>query len=230
MKDVNMDSIALMVSQYQEKFDHFGYSPKSLGWDKGRQDVRFKILTTFFDLRGKSILDVGCGFGDLYRFLVRNYGVDFTYTGIDLVPEFLDIARIQCPEKNANFLKGNFIDFQFKENFDIVLGSGIFNHRFEDGLNTRFFEEIAKKAFGVSRDGFAFDFLSDKVEYTLPHAFHNNPEDILTYLYQYSRNIILRNDFIPFEFAIALFKDNSYNKDEVIFERWKGLQSSSGLK
>ena len=34
-----------MKIAYKKQFDKFGYNPKSLGWVKGRQQLRFEALT-----------------------------------------------------------------------------------------------------------------------------------------------------------------------------------------
>ena len=72
------------VEKYRKGYAEHGYSPKTLGWDKGRQDIRFEVLLSFFECRGKSILDIGCGFGDLNRVLARKTGGAYSYTGVDL--------------------------------------------------------------------------------------------------------------------------------------------------
>ena len=43
---------------------------KKIGWgSKSSQNLRFKILSNKFNLNNKSILDLGCGYGDFYSFL-----------------------------------------------------------------------------------------------------------------------------------------------------------------
>lgn len=49
-----------LISDYRKRFAEYGYSPKTLGWVKGKQDIRFSILTSQWELEGKRILDVGC--------------------------------------------------------------------------------------------------------------------------------------------------------------------------
>ena len=56
-----------MKDVYDLQFEEHGYSPASLGCAKGRQDLRFKALSAF--LEEGSVLDFGCGFGDLAGFL-----------------------------------------------------------------------------------------------------------------------------------------------------------------
>lgn len=44
---------------------------------------------------------------------------------------------------------------------------------------------------------------------------------ILEMAYKLSRNIILRNDYMPFEFSIVIFKDDSFSKEDTLFTKYK---------
>ena len=68
------------LNKYYEKlYKKYGYSPKSLGWEKGKQFLRFHQLTCDFELKNASILDVGCGFGDFIKYLNLNKIKNFKF-------------------------------------------------------------------------------------------------------------------------------------------------------
>jgi SAM-dependent methyltransferase len=209
------------IERYSSRYQKFGYSPKSLGWDKGKQDVRFEILTSQYDFSEKSILDIGCGFGDLNKTLNEKYANNYSYLGVDLVPDLVNEARKQYVGDNINFRTGDFLDISFENTFDFVIASGIFNHRLNNVNNYDLIEAAIIKALSLSNDGLAFDFLSDKVDYQLEHTFHSSPEKILSIAYKYSRNIVIRNDYMPFEFALFIFKDDSFSTEDTLFNRFK---------
>lgn len=51
---------------YGERWREFGYDTCSLGiGSRASQEAQFRILAEVGDLRGGSVLDVGCGFGKL---------------------------------------------------------------------------------------------------------------------------------------------------------------------
>jgi len=212
---------AATVNRYRSQYAKYGYSPKSLGWDKGKQDIRFEVLAGFFDCMGKSILDIGCGFGDLNRVLERSCGEDYTYLGIDLVEEFVQEGRRRYRGQHIQFEVGDFMDLRFERDFDIVLSSGIFNHKFEETDNYRFIMDVLEKSMRLVREGVAFDFLSDKVDFRHAHTFHSSPEKIISMGYQLSRNVVLRNDYFPFEFSLCLKKDDGFLPEDTIFLEWK---------
>jgi SAM-dependent methyltransferase len=220
--------IAGIINKYSNSYKEHGYSPKALGWDKGRQDIRFEVLLSFFKCQGKSILDIGCGFGDINRVLSRQ-AISYNYTGIDLVSELIVEGQRHYPQKNIRFLNADFLEYSFTENFDIIVASGIFNQKFKSGENDYFVEKVFKKAWSLCTNGIAFDFLSDKVDYRHEHTYHNNPERILGIGYTLSRNVALLNNYMPFEFCIYVGKDQSFDKADAIFKAYKLQRGDSNF-
>ena len=76
-------------ARYAARFREFGYDPRTLGWHKGRQRVRFAAALEAVGTQFDSLLDVGCGFGDLFGYL-RERGWQGNYLGLDICPELLD--------------------------------------------------------------------------------------------------------------------------------------------
>ena len=208
------------IERYAQRFQTFGNDPKTLGWDKGKQDIRFEVLTSQYDFENKSILDIGCGFGDLNKVLVRRTK-NYSYVGIDLVDVLIKEAGENYHGDNIIFENSNILEYCPGRSFDYAISSGIFNHKLTGKNNYDFIEAVIEKSLSLVKDGIAFDFLSDKVDYEYEHTFHSSPERILTIAYKYSRNIILRNDYMPFEFSLFIFKDDSFNKNETIFNNFR---------
>ncbi len=225
MKELDKGDI---IKKYTESYKKFGYSPKALGWENGRQEIRFKILTSFFSqFSNKTILDIGCGFGDLFQFIYKNVNVHFQYIGIDITPEFILKAQEIYSNDSAKFIEGDFLETRI-DSADIVLASGIFNHKLPSGNNLEFVEAVMTKAWNIAKEGLAFDFLSDKVDYRHEHTFHNSPEKILALAYNLGNNVILRNDYMPFEFALCLHKDISFAPGYPVFNHYLN-QANEGL-
>ena len=212
------------IKRYSTRYKKFGYSPLTLGWDKGKQNIRFDVLTSEYDFSGKSILDIGCGFGDLNKVLQEKFDNNYIYTGVDLVPALVSEARLRYSGKNHKFIVDDFLDINIEEKFDYALASGVFNHSLSGADNYELIEATIDKALSLTDDGVAFDFLSDKVDYKHDHTFHSSPEKILSIAYKFSRNIILRNDYMPFEFSIFIFKDDSFSIEDTLFHRYRSLK------
>jgi len=208
-----------VIKRYSERYQEHGYSPKSLGWGKGKQKTRFDILTSEYDFNNKHILDIGCGFGDLNKTLAIK-AKNYTYTGIDLVDSFINEAKEKYKDESIKFKKINILDLEPKITYDYCISSGIFNYPLE-GDNYEYIELVIEQALKISKDGLAFDFLSDKVDFTLDQNFHNNPEKILSICYKFSKNIILKNNYMPFEFSIFIQKDDSFDSSTNMFNTYK---------
>lgn len=207
------------VKRYSERLQQFGYSEAALGWSRNKNNVRFEAMVKEWksELEGSSIADFGCGFGDLYGYLTSNLGLkNIDYTGIDINPDLIEEGRKLYPQ--ANFWVGDINEEPLEKQFDFIFSSGVFNHKLEFVKEYEFIEECIGKLNELSKKGFAVNFLTDKVEYQLEHTFHSNPGKILDIFYRYSNNIVLRNDYMPFEFTVYLRKDIGIDPDKVIYQ------------
>ena len=114
-----------IIQRYNERLEKYGDDPKTLGWFKGRQPIRFKVLEEIGILDGSSVLDIGCGFGDLFSFL-KEQGINVNYLGIDINPSLIEIAREKYP--NIKFKVLDIDNEEIEEKYDWVVSSGVFNY------------------------------------------------------------------------------------------------------
>jgi len=213
-----------LTDSYLELFREHGVSPKSLGWLKGKQHLRFDQLTSGWDLAGKQILDVGCGFGDFITYLQKNGIQDYSYLGVDLIPEFIEVADKTHSDENVEFQCSTIEDAQLNGEFDFAIASGTFNHRIDIPDCYEMVESILTKMLNVSRVGISADFLTDRVDYRYNHNFNYSPTKILDLAYSLSKRVSLRNDRFPFEFSVTIYRDDSFDKSTTLFN---GFQESS---
>jgi SAM-dependent methyltransferase len=215
-------------SRYEKRYQEHGYNPRTLDWDKGKQDLRFSLLTSQYDFHNKEVLDIGCGFGDLNRALSAAAGGYYRYLGIDVTPSLLSEARSRYGNDQVHFVCGDFLALDIPE-ADYAIASGIFNLKLQEGDNSVFIEQVMRKTFSLCRAGFAFDFLSDKVDFRKENTFHSSPEKILALAYSLSRNVILLNNYMPFEFSVFVFRNDSFDPKRTIFRRWLELHPEERL-
>lgn len=219
---LSQKDIQEISSRYEDRYRAYGYSPRTLDWDKDKQMMRFSILTSQYDFRGKEVLDIGCGFGDLNRVLLAATDGDYRYFGIDVTQSLLSEAQSRYGNDRVHFGCGDFLALDVPE-LDYAIASGIFNLKLIESDNYVFIEQVMRKAFCLCRAGFAFDFLSDKVDFCKENTFHASPERVLALAYSLSRNVILLNNYMPFEFSLFVFKDDSFDPECTIFSRWLDL-------
>lgn len=220
MKMLGHNDIEQTRKRYGARFRQFGYSPKTLGWLKGKQDIRFEILTSQYNFANKSILDIGCGFGDLNKTLKKAY-THYEYFGIDICSDIISKGKELFSSPNIHMVCGDFLSYNFKSSFHWAIASGVFNHILLDNENYNFIYSVIEKSYSIVTDGFSFDFISNRVDYRDKHLFYASPEKILEMAYSFSKRVILRSDYMPFEFSVFIFKDDSFDVHDTIFSRYK---------
>lgn len=192
--------------RYVRRLREYGHDERALGWSSGKQLQRFGALTGFVPLEAvSSVLDVGCGFGDLYPYL-RSRGYAGTYRGIDFIPELIETGRRAYPE--ADLEVGDLTDLRGSESFDLVLASGLFNARLSHSDNWENLTSTLRLMHRCSRVAAAADFLTSHVDFTRDDLAYTSPEDVFTFAKSVTRRVALAHHYLPFEFAICLYRDD----------------------
>lgn len=179
-------------------------SAQAQGWNSiYTQAKRFEVLTGIADVENCTILDVGCGLGDFYRYLKNNFR-KFEYLGLDLLPEMIEKAKFRFPE--ANFTHLNFLETgaEFDAKFDYVFASGLFAVKTENYAAEHF--ELIEKMYLSAKKGIGFNMLNKKT--------HPQDEFFATYLIdevvkkcsQISNSVVLRDDYLEYDFTVFLYK------------------------
>ncbi len=203
------------IQRYESRLREFGYSPESLGWGThGRQPVRFGVLAES-ELRRpqSSVLDVGCGFADLYDFL-GEHGWHGQYIGLDIVPGLLEEARKRHPHldlREADITA----DTAALPACDFVIASGVFNATLATGNNETHIQTSLRSMFGLAQVAVAVDFMSSYVDFKKPGSWHTDPGHALTWAKNISRRVALRNDYMPYEFALFIYADDTVSDQNV---------------
>jgi SAM-dependent methyltransferase len=203
-----------IINRYNERLSKHGYSAETLGWGKkDRRKLRFHILASQWNLNGCSVLDFGCGFGDFYAW-AKEEGIHLDYIGVDLNPNLIAEAKKVYPE--ANLISGDiFKDALPLTQYDYIISSGTHNTKIAD--NKVFIENTFELFNKYSTKGFALNFLSDKAEIKYPDVNYSSPEYILGLCYKYSNRVVLRNDYMPFEFTVFVDKRTDFDKENVVY-------------
>lgn len=125
------------------------------GWSSRQsQAERFAALLQVSKFTGGSVVDYGCGTGDLYGYLVAS-GLPFEYRGYDQNAEMLAIAKRQYREASFSEIAIDAVDF---DPADFVLASGVF--QFRDADEPTYFDRVFKSLFALSRTALAVTLLS----------------------------------------------------------------------
>ncbi|HMC99152.1 MAG TPA: class I SAM-dependent methyltransferase, partial [Ferruginibacter sp.] len=141
----------------------------ALGWKlREGQQARFEMLSRIGDLNHHSVLDAGCGHGDLREFLGTKYH-GLRYYGVEQIPSILQEAIDRydhLPE--TYFYEGDFSAAELPA-VDYVLACGALSYRNSDPL---FALKTIQKLFNTARIGLGFNMLARIEPAGLLEAYH----------------------------------------------------------
>jgi SAM-dependent methyltransferase len=192
-----------IVNFYSGLVRRYEGDPRALDWgSRDSQALRFSILAQVARVEGASVLDVGCGVGDLLEYL-RLKEVSVDYTGYDLTPEMIQSARRRFPEHRFE-TRDLLMEQEPTELFDYVLASGIFYLRQYEPM--RYLESMARRMFAACRKGVAFNTLSIMASQRAPGEFYADPADVLKMCLEITPSVAVRHDYLPHDFTVYLYK------------------------
>jgi SAM-dependent methyltransferase len=188
---------------YRKAFDRYGQSPKSLHWvNYASQAVRFKHLVADLDLEDKTILDAGCGMGDILPFLYAK-AEGFDYLGMDISEDFIKVAKKRYA--GHKFKVGDPFFGKLRRRFDVVISSGVMNENIPDWLNVR--KQMIASLYELTGGTLAFNMAGafrcippdSKIAYA-------NAQDILDYCLGLCPDTSLKTGYSPYDFTVVMNK------------------------
>jgi len=204
------------LDRYDRRLEEFGHDPRTLGWHKRQHLLRYEVLLSHWDLNGRDLLDFGCGFGDMYAYCRQSGRGAVRYHGLDLNPRLVAEGTQRYP--GADLFACDALTDGLPAVYDVIVASGIYNFRLKDNWDfiNRTFALFARH----SRQGFAVNFLSNRVDYTEDTLYYADPPRVLDLCYTYSRRVLLRQDYMPFEFTVFVDLRNNFDKRYTVFPEY----------
>jgi len=188
---------------HHERIEMFGKGTSAaLGWKSDEnQAIRFEILSQIGDMSGLSVLDLGCGHGDLRGFLGEKYP-NLRYAGIDQMEEFLDVATERYGSlPDTTFYLGDCWSAKLPH-MDYILASGLLAYR---NSQTNFIYRMIDRLFVSCRLGLGFNLLKNVHD---PEGIlvNYNPKEILDYCRQLTPKVVLREGYAKDDFTIFMYQ------------------------
>ncbi len=182
---------------------------RALGWETHEAQIkRFEVLLKNVNLKNKSLLDIGCGLGDLYGF-IKSFNLPVSYLGVDIMPEMIKKAKEK--HQGAVFINEDILNPKKTEkifpekSFDVVYSSGTFN------LKTATSEALLREAMIVFKE-----LASEKIVFNLLSTCSENKEDTYCYydpkkidnmlrLLKFNKDKIhIIQDYLPNDFTVII--------------------------
>ncbi|WP_301102041.1 class I SAM-dependent methyltransferase [Propionivibrio sp.] len=208
--DENDTIAARQIDVYNKVADTYGVSSKAVLLDDPQtQYLRFSELTKFMDFNdeNKVVLDIGCGNGELYKF-INFQGFRGQYIGYDINEKLLNQARSRFP--GINVQNKDVMREEIAQHFDYVVLSGLFN--LNVGQSKAWIYEFLRKIFSLCNGIMAFNMISTYVTHSNERMFYLDPAEILTFCIQnISKRITLAHHNLPYNYTVTAFKNDSWN-------------------
>ncbi|MGR5212803.1 class I SAM-dependent methyltransferase [Vibrio rotiferianus] len=195
----------LRISHYHHKrekqFD--GEHSQILGWqDLDSQISRFEALCGDFCFDNHSVLDVGCGYGDLLAYLESTERFPSFYTGVDLKRSFVSAARKREFLTNCTFLKGDFSKMILKKS-DFVFASGSLNYQTSNANHT---VEMIRKMYDLANVACVFNLLDQDKLPAMKLLESHNKEGVLRYCRLLCPESYLIEGYSAHDFTVVMLK------------------------
>lgn len=200
------------VKRYTGRYKEHRHGVKTLGWGSTEmQEYRFEQVLQKVDVNGKSLLDIGCGFGDLYNY-VKKRGDELTnYVGWDITPDLIkdtlikDEVTLEIKDISQETISGPVAD--------VGVMLGLLNWKWENAEeNYAYSKRLIKNALACVNETLVIDFLSTNYTDTYPvedFVFYHNPQKMLEFAFELSNNVELVHSYEPIpqkEFLLIIHK------------------------
>jgi len=204
---------------YKRLADTYGADSRACGYsDPIAQLVRFKCYTTHMSMKDASVLDVGCGTGDILHWLSEIDMYPSSYLGIDMLDEQIKSAKSLYEDRMLSVLHADTeVEFrqslvdQIQENgFDVAIACSIFDVKQTDvpttfalakSTMTEMFERLGGD--GVMGADFFSPYALDIQPFNAPIP----PEWVFTWAKNnLSERVTLDFSYSPHNYAVIIFK------------------------
>ena len=178
---------------YSETLREYGPNdPRAVKWGtKQTQYFRFTILCDIADLTNATVVDLGCGLGDLYDYLLTQ-GFRGAYIGTDPNGDLLEAAKKKYPD-------ARFQDILPKG--DYVLMSGLFNEEIPN--RDQEIKKTLTEAFTAASKGIAYNGICKAGGMAT-----SDPAELFSWCVKnLTEFVTLRQDYRGGNFTLYLYRD-----------------------
>jgi SAM-dependent methyltransferase len=201
------DILAKTADYYAGKLAQHGTTARGVDWNSPESHTRRhrQFMRLFDGDLGASVLDLGCGFGDFFRFF-RAQGHRGDFLGYDVAPSMIaEAIRLHGEGPDRRWRVGA----KPCGTADFAVASGVFNVKGDIPIDTwtRHVHDTIDMLAGAGRRGFGFNMLSlsSDPDRRRSDLYYANPCDMLEYcLNRFGRSVALLQDYGLWEFTVLV--------------------------
>ena len=173
------------------------------------QCKRFEVLSTVANLNGCSILDVGCGHGDLKDYLDGKFH-GFSYIGIDQMAEFIAQARSLYGQRpSCYFSQADFTTADLPQ-VDYVFASGVLAYRCTE---KNFYFAMIEKMYQAANKALVFNMLDAERFPQHELLIGHDPERVMAFCNTLSKNVQLIRGYLEDDFTVMIKRGEGNGAD-----------------
>ena len=190
---------------WQNRIKEYGNNFKVVGWTKESQQKRFEAILQLGELENSSLLDIGCGRGDLYKFL-HTVKSKISYTGFDLNPTMIEYCQQLYPEIKDSFKVFDIMKGTPEKRYDYATCIGVLN-QFTAPDSPEFAAKFIEKLFSLVNRAVAIAVTSIHAPRKTPDTFYFDPKDMLEKISRFCTNFKIDHSYLKNDFTIFLYKN-----------------------
>lgn len=178
-------------------------------WDDAQKQIaRFDEIYNFIGSGSESIIDIGCGNGELLSY-IHKLGHTGSYSGIDVNENLITEAKERFKQYDFHLL--NILEDGVNFQADNTVISGLFNLNF--GQDLEFIQKMLKKAYELSDKKLIFNAISTHVNYTDGSMFYIDPSKILDFcIEELSPIVTIRHGYLSHNYTVCVEKSQLSKK------------------
>jgi ubiquinone/menaquinone biosynthesis C-methylase UbiE len=195
-----------VIAAYSERLRSHGADVRTLNWgSRASQERRFEVIAEAGIRSGMSVLDVGCGLGDLLPWLNAR-GIEVDYTGLDVTPGMIASCRERFPSRT--FHEGDIVSWCQEDatGFDFVVASGIFYDR--PGSGQEYMQNAVRAMLRLCRTGVACNTITAMADQPAEDEFRPTIALLGELCASFTPRFILRHDYHPCDATLYLYKND----------------------
>ncbi len=192
------------LQPYRQASQRHGGGFGTLLWaSRHTQSLRFEALTRLVDFRGKQILDVGAGRGDLMAYLLRRRLRPAHYYALEAMDVLADEIEARQFE-NTTVLRVDFVrePHRMFVGADVVVFSGSLNT-----LDPSLVYMTLSRAFQAATQTLAFNFLSDPCLAAAEHLHWYRRREMERFVASLSARYCLLDDYLEGDCSVRVDHD-----------------------
>lgn len=203
-----------MKTYYEKTFEKYGANVQGVDWGKAgderkvelRYEKMLQIVYAADSERSCSVLDVGCGYGGLYQYAIKQ-GYSLEYTGIDICENMIKYAKNKY--RGGEFICDDILEINLEQEFDFVICNGVLTQKLDISIRDMdlYARKLIQRMWKLSKKGIVFNIMKNQVDFMNDNLYYKSPLEMIGYCMTLTNNFVLDCSYAPYEYSIYLYKN-----------------------